>query len=76
MIGKETSGKSQGSNRAQEENRRTEDRSTRCKSQTEGTKRTAETAVEELDPRVEESPKKTSPFSHVPETPPAGWKLW
>ena len=39
-----------------------------------GTKRAAETAVEELDPRVEESPKKTSPFSYVPETPPAGWK--
>ena len=39
-----------------------------------GTKRTAETAVEDLDPRVEESPKKTSTFSYVPETPPAGWK--
>ena len=39
-----------------------------------GTKRTAETAVEDLDPRVEESPKKTGTFSHVPETPPAGWK--
>ena len=39
-----------------------------------GTKRTAETAVEDLDPRVEESPKKTGTLSYVPETPPAGWK--
>ena len=39
-----------------------------------GTKRTAETAVEDLDPRVDESPKKTETFSYVPETPPAGWR--